>query len=748
MQHQPPPPFTTWLTRLVGKTLARLFYRVTAHGVESLPEGGFLLLPNHLTWIDAFILSLACPRPIKFLIYDDFYRNPVLQPFLRALGCVPISEKRAKDAIRIASALLAKGEVVCIFPEGSLSRSGSLLKLRRGYELIARQAKCPVVPAWMDRLWGSIFSFRGGRFFWKWPQRWFRNDVMVAFGKPMAPREASVDMVRQRCLELSEYCYSRRPFLRGHLADACLRGLARHPGDVMVSDGMDGSSLTRSRVLAVGLALAQWVRRNVKEQRVGIVLPAGKGAILANLGVVLAGKVPVNLNFTAGRAATEASIRKAGLKTCLTAGVVAAKLKDFPWPERMEKIEEVLPALKASIVTWLALSKILPAGLLGRLARVPRNGDAKPGARATGDAPPESAEAFLLFTSGSSGEPKGVPLTHRNLLANTRQFGEMLDLGRQDILLGALPFFHSFGATVCLLFPLTEGVKVVTYPNPLDAAKCAALVAEHGATVMLATPTFLRGYMKRAHREQFASVKLLVTGAEKLPNELADAFREKFGVEVMQGYGLTETSPAASFNMPDPPVPDQPSHRQGSCGKLLPGLAACIRNPETDAPMSMFETGMLWFKGPNIFTGYLDQPEMSAQVLDKDGWFRTGDLGRFDEDGFLFIEGRISRFSKIGGEMVPHETVEAQIVESLDLSSEGERVVAVTGVSDPVKGEALVLLSTRDIDLKDLREKLNAAGMTNLWVPKRIQRVEKIPILASGKLDLQACKKAAEEGEK
>jgi acyl-[acyl-carrier-protein]-phospholipid O-acyltransferase/long-chain-fatty-acid--[acyl-carrier-protein] ligase len=405
--------------------------------------------------------------------------------------------------------------------------------------------------------------------------------------------------------------------------------------------------------------------------------------------------------------------------------------------------------LKGRIVKWLVLSKLLPVRWLGRLARVPRHGDIAPGANVAGDTLPASGEAFLLFTSGSSGEPKGVPLSHRNLLANTRQFGEMLDLGRHDVLLGSLPFFHSFGATVCLLFPLIEGVKVVTYPNPLDAAKCAALLAEHQVTVMLATPTFLRGYMKRAHREQFATVKLLVTGAEKLPNELADAFRERFGVEVMQGYGLTETSPAASFNMPDPPtVSDQPSHREGSCGKLIPGLAARIRHPDTDAPLSMFETGMLWFKGSNIFTGYLNQPELTAQVFDADGWFRTGDLGRFDEDGFLFIEGRLSRFSKIGGEMVPHETVEAKVVEALELSNEGERVVAVTGVTDPTKGEALVLLSTRDLDAKDLRERLNAAGLTNLWVPKRIQRVEKIPILASGKLDLQACRKIAEEAEK
>ncbi len=744
MQPQTPPPFTSWLTRLIGKTVARLFYKVTALGRETLPESGFLMLPNHLTWIDAFILSIACPRPIRFMIYEDFYNMPSLRPFLVILGCVPISEKRAKDGIRLAAEMLKKGEIVCIFPEGELSRSGTLLKLRRGYEIIARQAKCPVVPVWMDRLWGSIFSFRGGKYFWKWPKRWFRNPITVAFGEPMAPRDADAATVRERCLTLGEQCYSRRPFLRGHLADACLRGLSKHPADIAVADGMDGSTLSRSRLLAAGLALARWVRAHVPEHRVGIVLPAGRGAVVANLGVILAGKVPVNLNFTAGAAAIEASVRKSGLRTCFTAAVVKTRLKEFPWPERVELLEELLPGLKVSIVKWLLLSKLLPAGLLGRLAGVPRNGDANPGARVKEGEIPPSAEAFLLFTSGSSGEPKGVPLSHRNLLANTNQFGEMLNLGRYDVMLGSLPFFHSFGATVCLLFPMVEGMKLVTFPNPLDAAKCAKLIEEHGVTIMLATPTFLRGYLKRAHKEQLRSVKLIVTGAEKLPDELADAFRERFGIEVMQGYGLTETSPAASFNLPDPPGVQQPSHRQGSCGKLVPGLAAAIRHPETDAPVPLFETGMLWFKGANIFTGYLDDPALSSQVIDAQGWFRSGDLGRFDEDGFLFIEGRISRFSKIGGEMVPHETVEAKIVEALELSHEGERVLAVTGVADAAKGEALVVLSTRDIDTKALRGKLQEAGLTNLWIPKRILRVEKIPILASGKLDLQACRKLAE----
>lgn len=726
---QEPPQLAVWLVRTITLFFFRIFYKVKARGVETLPEGGFLMLPNHLTWIDAVVLQAACPRPIRFIVWEEYYRSRRLAPLMRFFGVLPISSKRAKDTMKHSVDALKRGEIVCIFPEGSLSRSGTLLRLQRGYEIIARQAKVPVVAVWMDRLWGSIFSFRGGRFFWKWP-RALRYDVTVAFDTPLAARDAGIDTVRQRFLNLGEECYQMRPFLRGNIAAESLRGLMRDSGETAVIDGLDGSELSRAKLLAAALALSRLIRSRASEKRVAVVLPSSKGAVVANLAVMLAGKIPVNLNFTAGRAALESSIRKAGIKLCITAGPVQEKLKDFPWPENMILLEKTLPALKSAIIRWLLGVKLLPFGVIRRLAGVSTAGD--------------RSEAFLLFTSGSSGEPKGVALTHRNLLANSTQFGEMLDLKDHDVIMGALPFFHSFGATVCLIFPMIEGIRVVTYPNPLETGKCAQLIEKWGATLMLATPTFLRGYMKRAEPGQLRSVRLAVTGAEKLPDELAVAFEKRFGVPVMQGYGLTETSPVASFNLPDPsPDADQKTSRLGSAGKLVPGLTAEIRDPETDAVISLHSTGMLWLKGPNVFDGYLDEPERTADVI-KDGWFRTGDLARFDEDGFLFIEGRLSRFSKIGGEMVPHETVETRIVECLGLSSEGERIVMLTAVPDEAKGEALVVLSTRPIDVKDLRDKLTATGLTNLWIPKRIVQVEKIPILASGKLDLQSCKKLAE----
>ncbi len=728
------PFFLERLLRSLGALLGRCIYRVSAHGTERLPAGGFLLLPNHLTWIDAIVLQLACPRPIRFIVFEEIYNLRLLNPIFRAIGALPISPRKAKDAVRAASEAILAGEIVCIFPEGELSRSGMLLRLKRGYELIARAAKCPVVPVWTDNLWGSIFSFKGGKYFFKWPSH-FPYPVTIAFGEPIAQEQADIATVRERFLELGEFCYQQRPMLRGHLGEACLRGLKKNQFDVGVIDGMDHSQMSRGMLLAAAISLSRVVRRECPRNRVAIVLPPGKAALIANLAVLLADKVPVNLNFTAGRAAIESCIAQAGLRHCLTAHPFVKRLGDFPWPERTIFLDDILPLLKPQIVVLRAIVLFTPAWLLARALCVPRVGDRR--------------EAFLLFTSGSSGAPKGVALTHRNLLANVQQFALMLDLDPRDSVLGSLPFFHSFGATVTVLFPMLQPVAVVTYPNPLEIAKLAALIERYKISLVVTTPTFLRGYMRKAEPQQLASLKLLVTGAEKLPADLAAAFEAQFKMKVLQGYGLTETSPVAAVNLPEPKPSRpgdsvQPSSRDGSIGKLAPGVAAQIRDPETGAHLSLHETGMLWLRGPNVFDGYLEDPARTAEVL-IDGWFKTGDLARFDEDGFCFIEGRLARFSKIGGEMVPHETVETRIVEVLGLGGEHERTCAVSAVPDEAKGEALVLLTTRDFDHADLKKKLADAGLPNLWIPRVVKKVEAIPVLGTGKLDLKRCKELAAE---
>jgi acyl-[acyl-carrier-protein]-phospholipid O-acyltransferase / long-chain-fatty-acid--[acyl-carrier-protein] ligase len=719
---------------VLASSFIRCFYRVTALGLEHLPAGGFLLLPNHITWVDAIVLQVVCPRSIRYIIDQEFYHKPLLKPFLRLVRCIPIDTRRSRSAIRAATEKIAEGEVVCLFPEGQLERAGTLLRLRRGYELIAHHANAKVVPVWLDQLWGSIFSFQGGRFFTKLPKR-IPYRVTVAFGKPLPADAADIARVREELLKLGESCFRRRPSLDRHLAEECVRGLKRRPFATAVVDGLDHSLLSRSKLLGAAAALSRLFRKEFPDERIAIVLPASKGSMVANLAVTLAGKIPVDLNFTMGRAANESCIKRANLRVAITATPFMERIKDFPWPERVLKLDEIMPQIKTQIFVWWMMSILAPAGLLLRLLQIPKRGG--------------HAEATLLFTSGSTGDPKGVVLSHCNIVGNVSQFRELLDAKKDDAILASLPFFHSFGSTVTLWYPLIEGVRIVTYPNPLEAAKNAALIERYKLTLLLATPTFLRGYLRKVEPHQLRSLRLVITGAEKLPLDLAKAFEERFKQRVFEGYGLTETAPVVSVNLPEPQPTKpgeqvQPSARLGSVGKMAPGIAAEIREPETDRKLSLHETGMLWLRGPNIFEGYLRDPERTADVL-RDGWFKTGDIGRFDEDGFLYIEGRLSRFSKIGGEMVPHEAIEHKIIELLDLSGKEERGIAIMGVQDEAKGEAVVLLSAVDVDLAQLRDKLRDAGVPNLWIPKRVQRVESIPVLASGKLDLKKCNELANE---
>jgi acyl-[acyl-carrier-protein]-phospholipid O-acyltransferase / long-chain-fatty-acid--[acyl-carrier-protein] ligase len=718
----------------IGRLLVRCFYRVTATGLEDLPSGGFLLVPNHISWVDALVLQLACPRPIRYVIAQEYYHKPILHPILRALGCIPISNRHSHAAVRAAAEKIADGEIVCVFPEGQLERRGALLRLHRGYELIARHSNAQVVPVWLDQLWGSIFSFQGGRFFTKFPKR-IPYPVAIAFGKPLKAEAADVATMREELLKLGEFCFSRRPSLDRHLAEECVRGLKRRRFATAVIEGTDHTRLSRAKLLGAAAALSRHLIKEFPDERIAIVLPASKGSMVANLAVTLANKVPVDLNFTMGRAANESCCRRANLRVAISATPFIERLKDFPWPERVLKLDELLPRMKRQIIFWWIMSFLVPARLLLRLLQIPKKGG--------------HAEAVLLFTSGTTGEPKGVVISHRNVVGNVSQFRELLDAKETDAILASLPFFHTFGSTVTLWYPLIEGVRIVTYPNPLEPGRCAALINRYKLTFLLATPSFLRLYLRKAEPEQLRTLRLIIVGAEKLPLDLASHFEKRFDKKVFEGYGLTETAPVVSVNLPDP-EPETPgeqvqsSSRLGSVGRLAPGMAAEIREPETGRKLSLHETGMLWLRGVNIFEGYLDDPKRTTEIL-HDGWLKTGDIGRFDEDGFLYIEGRLSRFSKIGGEMVPHETIEQKIIDVLELSGRDERPIAIVGVHDEAKGEALVLLSAVDLDLAELRKKLQEAGVPNLWIPKNVRRVEAIPVLASGKLDLKKCQGLAAE---
>src|SRR5437016_12033150 len=331
--------------------IARLVYRVKAIGVQHLPTGGCLLVPNHITWVDAIILQLACPRAVRFIIDEEFYRQPALQPVLRMARAIPIDRRKPREAIRRATERIEAGQIVCIFPEGQLSRTGTLARLQRGFEMIARHAQAPVVPVFLDQLWGSIFSFRGGKFFRKWPKH-FPYRATVAFGPPLSADEATIARVHEDLLKLGADCFEQRPELHQHIARRALRGLKRSPFATLVIDGMDASKLSRGKLLGVSIALSRYLRKTFPEKRIAIVLPASRGPVVANLAVALANKVPVGLNFTASADSVASAIDRAEIKTAISAKQFRGRLPNFPWPPNIVLLDELLPKLKRQILFW------------------------------------------------------------------------------------------------------------------------------------------------------------------------------------------------------------------------------------------------------------------------------------------------------------------------------------------------------------------------------------------------------------
>ena len=711
----------------------RFFYRVRVQGAANLPDtGGVLIVCNHVSYLDPVLIGTFSPRPVRFLSWDGFERMPVMRQVMRLMGTIPVDASRAKDAVARAEEALRRGEVVCIFPEGNVTRNGALLEIRRGFELIARRAGCPIVPAWVDGKWGSILSLSEGRLLWKKPRGW-RRAVGVAYGKPF-PAEAAGE-ARQRLLEVGSALFATRPQLGGHLAAEVARGLGLRAGREVVIDRAQGRRAVSGAVLvALAWLLSRRLRR-LPEARVGVVLPAGLGAAIANLACAFADKVPVNLNFTVGRAAAESCLRRAGVRTMISAEAFRSKLgerfPDFPWTEDRLDIAEALKALPRWKIALVAVvARVTPSDLLPWVLGLPRAG---------GD-----REAGLLFTSGSSGEPKGVALSHANILANLLQIDESGAVPRRARLLSSLPVFHSFGFTVGVWYALSRDTTLITLPSPVDTAANIAAVREERATVTVGTPTFLRPWLRKAKAGDLASLEWAVAGAEKVPADLVEAWARDLGKPLLEGYGTTEASPVLAVNIPD--VTDGKDtwrgNRPGSVGRPVVGVAVRFLDPDTGTALAPGKTGLVQVRGANLFAGYLGDAERTAEVL-RDGWYATGDLGRLDEEGFLHLEGRLSRFSKVGGEMVPHGAVEDAILGLLGGVGEGAQPVAVAGRPDDAKGEQLVVLHAVDLDPGRIREGLVAAGLPNLWIPKTFVRVPAIPVLGTGKLDLRAIRQLA-----
>lgn len=510
------------------------------------------------------------------------------------------------------------------------------------------------------------------------------------------------------------------------VGQAALRGLKNDLRRTVLIDrmGLERKAFSAAQLLAAAAHLADQLKK-LPDARVGILLPPGIGGWMANLAVALAGKSSVNLNFTVSRQVAQKTLQMSGVTTILSVRAMREKIKDFPWPTTgFVDVKEALSArgAKLKIILKLLQALLLPAFILEKIWGVK----------------PASDETTLLFTSGSTGDPKGIPLTHDNILSNLAQIKAIGLLPRDVRLLANLPLFHSFGLTVTLWYSLVHRMTAVSYPSPLEPHAIADVVQSERVVGIVSTPSFFQLYLKQIPREKFAPLQWVVAGAEKTPAGLHERWKEHFGSEYLEGYGLTETSPVVSVNLPH-------ENHIGTVGRALAGLQVRVTDISThEALASPGAQGVLEFKGPNVFEGYLNDPALNAEVI-KDGWLWTGDVGSVDAQGFIRVEGRLKRFSKIAGEMIPHGAVEEAILKALGWENEERWPVAVAGAPDEHKGEHLVIVSERAIDMTKLREVLHAAGLPNLWIPKKVVSVPAIPRLPTGKLDLRALQTVAKQ---
>lgn len=720
-----------FFVRFVALMITRLAYRIRVIGAEHVPvEGGALLICNHASWVDALLLLATQQRRIRFIMERQIYNTPILRPLFRLMGMIPISmgdsPKKIIVSLREARAVLDEGYMVCIFAEGAITRSGMMHGFKSGFEHIVKDSPHPVVPVYLGGAWGSIFSYYFGRPLSHWPSM-LRYPVTVLFGKPLPP-SATAGEVREAVLELSCDYYNDRKPQRLSLGETFVQ-VARQSWSRRAIGDTTGRQLTFGHALTAALALSEKLRELAGDERmVGLLLPPSVGGALANLAVTLLGKVPVNLNYTASDESFRSAIEQCGIRHVISSRAFVEKLGRFQDLPNSVFLEDVMPRITQQDKrrAWLK-ARFMPRRALARPAGFSAD-----------------ALATVIFSSGSTGTPKGVMLSHHNILSNVESIRAVFHFSADDSICAALPFFHSFGFTCSLWQPLLDGFSAMYHPNPLDGAKIAEVVRETRSTLLFATPTFLLAYLRRAKPEDFASLRFVIVGAEKLKPRIADAFAEQFGIRPLEGYGATELAPVATLSVPDVEIMGvhQVGTKTGSVGHPLPGIAVKVVDPDTGERVPVGTPGLMMIKGPNVMLGYLNNPEKTAEVL-RDGWYSTGDIAVLDKDGFVTITDRLSRFSKIGGEMVPHIGVEEAYHRALGKTGQ---VLVVAAVPDEKKGERLVVLYIDEAgDAAKLQQAIKDSDLPNLWkpAPDSYYRIETIPLLGSGKLDLKAIKETA-----